>query len=142
MIIDIKGTIPKHLPLQTYRNNYNSRDEDSSIFKSQIQKQNYPCTMASDPPDHHITTHRGLPITPKPFPPLAERWVWLMRTSLAQAAPLPSRCPAHAPAPAHYKKQHMAGSPAAAPLALLTRSPAVEAGCMLSCWDRRGVIRK
>ncbi|KAL0617419.1 LOW QUALITY PROTEIN: Protein GVQW1, partial [Plecturocebus cupreus] len=41
------------------------------------------------------------------------------------------------PAPANCKKQHMAGSLAADPTAPLTCSPTVEAGCMLSCWDRR-----
>lgn len=54
-------------------------------------------------------------ITPSHLLSLPELWVWLWRASPAQAATSPAGGPAHTPAPANCKKQHMASSPAADP---------------------------
>lgn len=84
----------------------------------------------------------GLHITPDPFLSLPGLWVWLTRTSLAQAATLPSQCPAHTQHLLIIRNNIWQAARLQTPQALLTCSPTVEADCMLSRRDRKGVIRK
>lgn len=91
------------------------------------------------PPDHHREGYTSPPIHFFLFP---ELWVWLMRTSLAQAATLPSQCPAHTQHLLIIRNNIWQAARLQTPPALLTCSPTMEADYMLSRWDRKGVIRK
>lgn len=145
VMIDIKGLSQNVSPNRPARRTTvpGKKIHQFAIASCKYLYRNKPLCNRDLFPDQHILVALGVAHQPP-----ATLFLFLSSGQGSQELPWQrqSPCPLGAqptlPAPANCKTQHMAGSLVADPAAPLTCSPTVEAGCMLSCWDRRGVIRK